>query len=95
MNHVNLTLIFLGLLLLVLAYLIGVKKYTWLLSGFNQHRVRDKEKLAQITGMTNLISAVVLIAAGFLTSPYASAIVPIVVVGQVIVLLYVNTKMVD
>ncbi|WP_174613713.1 hypothetical protein [Virgibacillus ihumii] len=41
----NGTIFGIGVLLIIFSYLIGVKKQTWLLSGFNQNRIRDKEKL--------------------------------------------------
>ncbi|MET3697879.1 hypothetical protein SAMN05877753_104243 [Bacillus oleivorans] len=41
--------IVIGALLLVLAYLIGYKKQTWLLSSFNYKRVKDQKKISQFS----------------------------------------------
>ncbi|EEL92789.1 MULTISPECIES: hypothetical protein [Bacillus] len=39
------SLFILAIISFALAYFIGVKQYTWLLSGFNERRVSDKVKL--------------------------------------------------
>ncbi|OXM16358.1 DUF3784 domain-containing protein [Paenibacillus herberti] len=88
-------LIFLGVVFLVLAHLVGVQKKTWLLSGFNQHRVRDKEKLAKLAGSYNFIVGIAMIVAGLIDNPDAEVVLPISIVGFVILLGYVNTRMVD
>jgi hypothetical protein len=41
-------LLFLAVVSFLLAYFVGVKQYTWLLSGYHQRRIRDQEKLARI-----------------------------------------------
>ncbi|MEC3460375.1 exonuclease, partial [Bacillus thuringiensis] len=42
-----------------LAYFIGVKQYTCLLSGFTDRRVLDKVTLSKIVGLYNLIAGVI------------------------------------
>lgn len=86
--------IIIGSILLILAFLIGVKKQTWLLSGFNQQRVSDKDKLSKILGIYNLVMGLLLIAGGFINHPDAQVLFPILLVGYVILLGYVNIKMV-
>jgi hypothetical protein len=39
-----------GVALLLISYLVGVKKQTWLLTGFNEKMIEDKSKLGTITG---------------------------------------------
>jgi len=39
-----------GLLLLAVAYAVGVKQMTWLIAGFNEKAVKDKKSLAKIAG---------------------------------------------
>ncbi|WP_114571281.1 hypothetical protein [Exiguobacterium flavidum] len=39
-----------GLLLLAIAYAVGVKQMTWLLAGFNEKAVKGKKSLAKIAG---------------------------------------------
>ncbi|MDO3677482.1 DUF3784 domain-containing protein [Paenibacillus ehimensis] len=91
----NYHLILLGFITYLLAYLIGAKKYTRFLSGFNESRVRDKEKLAKIVGTYNLIVSVLFVLAGALNLPYGNALVPLVVLGYFILLVYVNMNMLD
>jgi Domain of unknown function (DUF3784) len=40
-----------GVALLLISYLVGVKKQTWLLAGFNEKMIKDKSLLGTITGM--------------------------------------------
>jgi Domain of unknown function (DUF3784) len=86
--------IIIGAVLLILAFLIGVKKQVWLLSGFNQQRVNDKDKLSKIVGIYNLVMGLLLIGGGFINHPDAQTLLPILLVGYVILLGYVNIKMV-
>ncbi|MGG1745181.1 exonuclease, partial [Bacillus paranthracis] len=44
------SLFILAIISFALAYFIGVKQYTWLLSGFNERRVPEKDKLSKIVG---------------------------------------------
>ncbi|MBO1581516.1 DUF3784 domain-containing protein [Bacillus sp. XF8] len=77
-----------------LSYFIGVKQYTWLLSGFNERRVRDKQKLAKIVGLYNLAAGVVATIGSVFTTPNTQIIVPMIIIGHVILAAYVNTRMV-
>lgn len=90
----NQPLVVISIILFVLAYFIGIKKQTWLLSGFNQKRVEDQEKLANLVGTYNLIMGTIILGAAFIDHPDTELLVPILVIGYVILLGYVNTKMV-
>ncbi|WP_456275121.1 DUF3784 domain-containing protein [Bacillus sp. AK128] len=83
------------LILLTLAYFVGVKKQTWLLSGFNQKRVREQEKLSKIVGTYNLIMGIAMFIGIFIDHPDRQVLFPILVIGYVILIGYVNTKMVE
>lgn len=91
----NQSLIFLGIILLVLAFFVGVKKQTWLLSGFNQKRVKDQDKLAKLVGSVNLVMGLMLIGGAFIDHPDTQILIPIVLIANVATLGYVNTKMVE
>ncbi|WP_439022013.1 DUF3784 domain-containing protein [Bacillus thuringiensis] len=78
-----------------LAYFIGVKQYTWLLSGFNERRVPDKVKLSRIVGLYNLIAGVIATIGSVFTTPNVTIVTPIIVIGHVIIAVYVNTRMVQ
>ncbi|MFH7819166.1 DUF3784 domain-containing protein [Neobacillus thermocopriae] len=85
----------LGVIFLVLAYLVGVKKQTYWLSGFNQHRVKDKQKLGTIVGSYNFVVAVVLIISGWVRIlPLEILMLPIVI-GYLLLIVYVHVKMVE
>ncbi|WP_251552522.1 DUF3784 domain-containing protein [Neobacillus muris] len=84
-----------GIILLVLAYLVGVKKQTWLLSGFNQRRVKDQDKLAKLVGFYNGLMGAAMLIAAFIDHPDMQILFPILIVGYVILLGYVNIKMVE
>jgi len=91
----NQVLIITSVILFVLAFLIGVKKQTWILSGFNQKRVKDKEKLAKLIGTYSLIMGFVLLIGAFIDHPQTQLLMPIMVIGYIILLGYVNIKMVE
>lgn len=88
-------LIMLAIILFILAYLVGVKKQTWLLSGFNQKRVKDQDKLAKLVGSYNLVMGMVMVGGAFIDHPDTRVLIPILVIGYVILLGYVNTRMVE
>ncbi|AJY77997.1 DUF3784 domain-containing protein [Paenibacillus beijingensis] len=86
-------LICLGLFIYATAYLIGVKKNRWLLSGFNRGRVRDKEKLTRMLAMYNLISSVTLVLIGVINQPRFIYLIFLIVIGYVGLYFYANRKM--
>lgn len=93
--EINPNLIFIGVLLVGLAYLIGVKKMTWLLSGFNERRVKNKEKLAYILGLYNLFVGIMFLAGGFIPIINLQYGIIAVVVGYLLLIAYVNKNMVE
>ncbi|WJH35908.1 DUF3784 domain-containing protein [Paenibacillus sp. CC-CFT747] len=72
----NMDLLFLAVVLIVLAYVVGIKKQTWLLSGYNRKRVRDQDKLAKLAGSYNLIAGLVLLGSAFLDHSVAKGALP-------------------
>ncbi|SIQ73619.1 DUF3784 domain-containing protein [Priestia flexa] len=74
---------------------IGVKKQTWLLSGYNQQRVRDKDKLARLVGAYNFIMGMMMLGGAFISHPDVQILFPILIIGYLVLLGYVNTKMVE
>lgn len=44
-------LLVIGIALLGISFLVGVKKQTWLLAGFNEKMIKNKSLLGSITGM--------------------------------------------
>ncbi|WP_226580699.1 DUF3784 domain-containing protein [Halobacillus litoralis] len=95
----NPNLLILGVALLVLSYFVGVKKQTWMLSGYNKSKVKDKDKLTKIMGGYNLLAGGILFILSFVftdTSNRAaeiSIILPIVL-GYILISIYVQVRMV-
>ena len=75
--------------------LVGMKKQTWLLSGFNENRVKDKEKLANLVGSFNLIMGMMMLGGAFINHPDEQALIPILVIGYVILIVYGKARMVE
>ncbi|MEM5687463.1 DUF3784 domain-containing protein [Bacillus cereus] len=88
------SLFILAIISFALAYFIGVKQYTWLLSGFNERRVLDKVKLSKIVGLYNLTAGVIATIDSVFSTPNVKILVPIIIIGHVIIAAYVNTRMV-
>lgn len=88
------SLFILAIISFALAYFIGVKQYTWLLSGFNERRVLDKVKLSKIVGLYNLFAGVIATIGSVFTTPNVKIIVPIILIGHFIIAIYVNTRMI-
>lgn len=83
-----------GVILLVFSYLVGIKKFTWLLAGYNEKRVNNKTKLAKLVGITYFILGLVMILNGVFN---VKALEYLVILGFVIVVMevfYVNIKLV-
>ncbi|OTW96957.1 exonuclease [Bacillus thuringiensis serovar cameroun] len=84
-----------AILSFALAYFIGVKQYTWLLSGFNERRVPDKVKLSKIVGLYNLVAGVIATIGSVFTTPNVTIVISIIIIGHFIIAAYVNTRMVQ
>ncbi|UFT99133.1 DUF3784 domain-containing protein [Radiobacillus kanasensis] len=92
----NYNLIIFGVVFLILAYMVGVKKQVWILSGFNQARVKDKDKLARIAGFYLFAPlGLLLLVSGFISFPHQELILTIFGIGYgLCVIIYVNEKMI-
>jgi len=89
------TLFIVAIISFALAYFIGVKQYTWLLSEFNERRLPDKVKLSKIVGLYNLIAGVIATIGSVFTTPNVTIVIPIIIIGHFIIAAYVNTRMVQ
>ncbi|MEM5568997.1 DUF3784 domain-containing protein [Aerococcus viridans] len=90
----NVEFLVIGVILLVFSYLVGIKKLTWLLAGYNEKRVNNKTKLAKLVGITYFILGLVMILNGVFN---VKALEYLVILGVVIVVMevfYVNIKLV-
>lgn len=84
-----------GALFLIIGYLVGVKKQTWLLSGFNEKRVKDKGKLARLVGIATVVLGAVLIIGGIVGVKPVEYLVMFVVIVMLSLVVFVNAKMVE
>lgn len=90
----NTEFLIIGLMLVVLSYLVGIKKFTWLLAGYNEKRVNDKTKLAKLVGLTYFILGVIMMINGIFN---IKALEYLAFLGFTIVIMevfYVNIKLV-
>ena len=87
-------LIVMGFVFLLIGYLVGVKKITWLLAGYNEKRVKDKKKLAILVGGTFAILGMGLLIFGFIGYKQAETIMMVAVAVILLEVVYVNAKMV-
>ncbi|WP_347551566.1 DUF3784 domain-containing protein [Pseudalkalibacillus hwajinpoensis] len=80
---------------MVIAYLTGVKEQTWLLAGFNEKAIKDKQKLGRAAGrMFFLPLGVVLIAHAFTSYPYEKIVlVSVMLILLTVVYVYINHKL--
>jgi hypothetical protein len=88
--------ILVALLIFAVSYLIGVKKQTHLLAGFNEARVRDKEKLARITGWGHFNIGLFVCLNGCIHYPLESIVFPTVILLAIAsMIIYVNKQLVE
>ncbi len=64
---INYLLIVIALLFFVVAYFVGIKKQYWMLAGFNEARIRDKDRLARIAGYFFLNSGLFILLNSFIS----------------------------
>lgn len=82
-------------ILLVFGYLVGVKKMTWLLAGYNEKRVVDKMKLSRLVGSTMAILGAVLLVCGFVGVPKPDYFIMAAIAIILLQVVYVNMKLVE
>ncbi|MEC1352779.1 DUF3784 domain-containing protein [Bacillus sonorensis] len=88
--------ILLALLFMVTAYAVGVKKQVWMLRGFRQSRIRDKDKLAVTAGYFFLNSGFFLLLNGLVHIPYQESFTPSAIIAYgVCTIIYVQKTLVD
>lgn len=88
-------LIVVGFVFLLIGYLVGVKKLTWLLAGYNEKRIKDKKKLALLVGVTFAFLGIGLLMFGIIGFEQAETIMMVAVGIILLEVVYVNAKMVE
>lgn len=90
----NMDLFIVGGILLVMGFLVGIKKQTWLLAGFNEKRVEDKNKLATLVGGYTGVMGILFLIAGVISFEYIQSLFTILLIGLISLIVYVNVRMV-
>ena len=88
-------LIVVGFVFLLIGYLVGVIKITWLLAGYNEKRVKDKKKLANLVGGTFALLGILLLVFGFIGFEKNETIMMVAVGIILLEVVFVNAKMVE
>lgn len=91
----NTDFLIIGGVLLVLGYLVGIQKKTWLLAGFNEKRVTDKNKLAALAGGYTGVMGILFLIAGILSFEFVQGLFMALLVGYISLIVFVNVKMVE
>ncbi|MFS0783417.1 DUF3784 domain-containing protein [Bacillus sp. 1P06AnD] len=91
----NTDFIIIGGILLLMGFLVGVMKQTWLLTGFNEKRVSNKDKLAKLVGGFEGVMGVIFIIAGVFSVQSVTILVAILFIGLFGLIIYSNVKLVD
>ncbi|WP_226659015.1 DUF3784 domain-containing protein [Guptibacillus hwajinpoensis] len=91
----NVGLFIIGIALLIVSYLVGVKKQTWLLAGFNEKMVENKSLLGTITGLLFFLPlGVIIIVMSIIDFKHKSLIILIaMVVLYAAVAILINRKL--
>lgn len=85
-----------AILFIFVAYYVGIKKQTWILKGFNQVRIRDKDRLAKVAGFFFLNSGFFLFLNSIINIPYQGSFAPSTILGYgVCTVIYVHKTLVD
>ncbi len=85
-----------AILFIFIAYFVGIKKETWILKGFNQERIRDKGRLANVAGFFFLNSGFFLLLNSIINIPYQDSFTPsTILVYGVCTIIYVHKTLVD
>lgn len=88
-------LIIISVIFLVFGYLVGVKKMTWLLAGYNEKRVEDKTTLSRLVGSTMAILGGVLLVCGVVGVPKPEYFIMAAIAIILLQVVYVNMKLVE
>lgn len=90
---INYNLILISFVLFILSYFIGVKKQIWLLPGFNERRIRNKEKASKLVGLSSLVGGLLTLTAGFILAIRPEIVIFILIAGYIFLVIYTHKKL--
>ncbi|CAN7511512.1 DUF3784 domain-containing protein [Rossellomorea sp. LjRoot5] len=90
-------LLMIGLALVLVSYLVGVKKQTWLLAGFNEKMIKNKSLLGTITGLFFFLPlGLMVIINSFIDYAYEGTILVVVMLVLLTgVYVFINRRLMD
>jgi hypothetical protein len=90
-------LLMIGLALLLISYLVGVKKQTWLLAGFNEKMIKNKSLLGTVTGLLFFLPlGLMIIINSFIDYAYEGAVLVVVMLVLLTgVYVFINRRLMD
>lgn len=90
-------LLVIGLALLLVSYLVAVKKQTWLLAGFNEKRIKNKGLLGKVAGLVFFLPLGVLaMINSFIDYPHEGTVLMVaMLVLLTTVYLFINRRLLD
>jgi hypothetical protein len=90
-------LLIIGIALLLVSYLVAVKKQTWLLAGFNEKNIKNKSLLGRVTGGVFFMPLGLLVVIhSFIDYPHENTVLVIaMLVLLTITYVLINRKLLD
>ncbi|MCK1985717.1 MULTISPECIES: DUF3784 domain-containing protein [Peribacillus] len=90
-------LLVIGIALLLVSYLVAVKKQTWLLAGFNEKMINNKTLLGTVTGGVFFLPLGLLVVINsFIDYPYELMVLIIaMLILLTIVYVFINRRLLD
>lgn len=88
-------LLIIGIALLLVSYLVAVKKQTWLLAGFNEKNIKNKSLLGKVAGGVFFLPlGLLIIIHSFIDYPYeATVLIVAMFVLLTIVYVFINRRL--
>ncbi|MET3196152.1 DUF3784 domain-containing protein [Gottfriedia sp. OAE603] len=90
-------LLIIGIVLLLITYLVAVKKQTWLLAGFNEKMIKNKSLLGKVVGGGFFLPlSLLIIFNSFIDYPYeVTVLMSVILILITIVYFIINRKLLD
>jgi len=91
------SLLVIGIVLLMVSYLVAVKKQTWLLAGFNEKIIKNKSMLGTVTGFGFFLPiSLLVIINSFIDYAYEKTVlITVMLVLLTMTYLFINRKLLD
>ncbi|MCR8847916.1 DUF3784 domain-containing protein [Rossellomorea sp. SC111] len=90
-------LLIIGIALVLVSYLVGIKKQTWLLAGFNEKNIKNKSLLGTVTGLFFFLPlGLIVIVNSFIDYPQEGTVLVVAIfVLLTTVYVFINRRLLD